>query len=296
VTAGLASVTKYTSRYYSVPPRISIITPSYKQLEWLKLCASSIADQDGVRVEHIVQDAGTGAELDEWAPQQRGLKLYVEKDAGMYDAINRGLRKATGEICAYLNCDEQYLPGTLRDVANRFARNPKVDILFGDVVLVDRDGKALSYRRVIAPDKSHLLSSHLNTSSCATFFRRRLVERGLCFDTRWKAIGDLAWIYRLLDAGVCVETVPEPLAVFTFTGQNLGATSLTGQELEAWRKELPALSHFQRVTAIALHRLRKAIAGAYRPRQVKIDIYTLASPNVRQRIVTDNVGARWPTT
>jgi glycosyltransferase involved in cell wall biosynthesis len=296
VTAGLASVSKYTSRYYSVRPRISIITPSYKQFEWLKLCASSIADQDDVGVEHIVQDGGTGAELDEWASQQPGLKFYIEKDVGMYDAINRGLRKATGEICGYLNCDEQYLPGALRTVANHFERNPKIDILFGDVVLVDRDGQPLSYRRVIAPRQTHLVSSHLNTSSCATFFRRKLVERGLYFDTRWKAIGDLTWIYLLLDAGVCVETVSEPLAVFTFTGENLGATSLTGQELDAWRKELPAMSQLQRVTAIALHRLRKAIAGAYRPRRVKINIYTLASPKARQRIVADNVGATWPTT
>ncbi len=282
---------------------ISIITPSFRQLDWLRLAMASVADQEGIEVEHIIQDAGTDGikEMFDGATRSVGrsrdvAKLFIEKDVGMYDAINRGLEKARGDICAYLNCDEQYLPGTLRDVANRFARNPKIDILFGDVVLVDRDGKALSYRRAIEPNKSHLHSSHLNTSSCATFFRRKLVERGLYFDTRWKAIGDLAWIYRLLDAGVSVETVPELLAVFTFTGQNLGATSLTGQELEAWRKELPAMSHFQRATAIALHRLRKAIAGAYRPRQVKIDIYTLASPNARRRIVADNVGARWPTT
>ena len=282
---------------------ISIVTPSFRQLEWLRLAIASVADQEGVEVEHIVQDAGTEGikEMFEAATSsfdhQRGTaKLFVEKDAGMYDAINRGLHKASGEICAYLNCDEQYLPGTLRDVANEFARNPKIDILFGDVVLLDRDGKALSYRRVIEPKKRHLLSSHLNTSSCATFFRRKLLERGLYFDTRWKTIGDLAWIYRLLDAGVSVETVPELLAVFTFTGQNLGATSLTGRELEAWRKELPAMSRFQRFTAIALHRLRKAVAGAYRPRRVKIDIYTLASPNARRRIVAENVGARWPTT
>jgi glycosyltransferase involved in cell wall biosynthesis len=280
---------------------ISVITPSFRQLDWLRLAIASVADQEGVEVEHIIQDAGTEgvkemfeAATNPFEDQHHTAKLFIEKDAGMYDAINRGLRKATGEICAYLNCDEQYLPGTLRNVANLFARNPKIDILFGDVVLVDRDGKPLSYRRVIEPNKSHLLSSHLNTSSCATFFRRKLVERGLCFDTRWKAIGDLAWIYRLLDAGVCVEIVHEPLAVFTFTGQNLGATSLSGQELETWRKELPALSAFQRATAITLHRLRKAIAGAYRYRRVDVAVYTLDFPGKRQRRVAKKVGFRWP--
>ena len=64
--------------------------------DWLKLCAASIADQQGVTFEHIVQDAGTGPELEAWAAGRPFLKLYVEKDAGMYDAVNRGLERAIG--------------------------------------------------------------------------------------------------------------------------------------------------------------------------------------------------------
>jgi len=124
--------------------RISVITPSYKQLSWLKLCAASVADQAGVEVEHIIQDAGTGPELDAWAAAQPTIKLKVEPDSGMYDAINRGLKRATGEICAYLNCDEQYLPGTLRMVADFFATHPEVDVLFGDAILIDGSGQPLS--------------------------------------------------------------------------------------------------------------------------------------------------------
>ena len=112
-------------------PQFSIITPSFRQLDWLKLCAASIADQAGVRVEHIVQDAGTGPELEAWAAGQQTLTLHVEKDRGMYDAVNRGLRRATGQILAYLNCDEQYLPGTLAAVADYFSRHPEVDVVFG---------------------------------------------------------------------------------------------------------------------------------------------------------------------
>ncbi len=52
------------------------------------------------------------------------LTIYSEKDAGMYDAINKGLRKATGDICAYLNCDEQYLPEILRWVVDYFSVSP----------------------------------------------------------------------------------------------------------------------------------------------------------------------------
>jgi glycosyltransferase involved in cell wall biosynthesis len=78
------------------PLKISIVTPSYKQLSWLKLCAASIADQQGVTVEHIIQDACSGPELEEWVRQNTSARLVVERNANMYDGVNRGLRRATG--------------------------------------------------------------------------------------------------------------------------------------------------------------------------------------------------------
>src|SRR5947207_1085752 len=65
---------------------VPIVTPSFRQLEWLKLCAASVADQAGVNHEHIVQDAGSGPGIEEWARTIPGLTLNVEKDEGMYDA------------------------------------------------------------------------------------------------------------------------------------------------------------------------------------------------------------------
>jgi len=67
---------------------LSIVTPSFRQLPWLKLCAASISDQAGVEFEHIVQDAGSGPELEAWAATQPQLRLVTEKDQGMYDAVN----------------------------------------------------------------------------------------------------------------------------------------------------------------------------------------------------------------
>jgi len=91
--------------------KISIVTPSFRNSDWLKLCVASVADQAGVEVEHIVQDAQSDDGTQEWLARDRRVQAYIEKDLGMYDAINRGWRRATGEILAYLNCDEQYQPG-----------------------------------------------------------------------------------------------------------------------------------------------------------------------------------------
>src|ERR1700682_707990 len=159
--------------------KFSIVTPSFQQLDWLRLAIASVADQEGVEVEHLIQDAGTegvrqmfdaNGELS--ADAHHKAKLFIEKDSGMYDAVNRGLKKASGDICAYLNCDEQYLPGALARVEKFFASHPKVDVVFGDVVLVDAEGQPFSYRRVGLPTRQHIRASHLGPLSSATVFCR----------------------------------------------------------------------------------------------------------------------------
>ena len=119
--------------------RISIVTPSYRRSAWLRLCIASVADQ-GVEVEHIVQDAESDDGTLDWLRRDPRVKVFVEKDQGMYDGVNRGLRRAGGDILAYLNCDEQYLPGALAAVAGFFEQHPQIDVLFGDVVMVDTRG------------------------------------------------------------------------------------------------------------------------------------------------------------
>src|SRR5437016_13801244 len=93
-------------------PPISIVTPSYRSSAWLKLCIASVADQ-AIQIEHLVQDNRSDDGTLDWLTRDPRVKAFVEKDQGMYDAINRGLRRASGEILGWLNCDEQYLPGAL---------------------------------------------------------------------------------------------------------------------------------------------------------------------------------------
>jgi glycosyltransferase involved in cell wall biosynthesis len=281
----------------------SIITPSFQQLDWLRLALASVADQEGVEVEHIIQDAGSqGVEeifrnSAEGPVPSRGYtaKLFVEKDAGMYDAINRGLRRASGEICGYLNCDEQYLPGALSDVANYFTTHPQIDVVFGDAVLTDQGGTPISYRRTILPRLQHVRLAHLNTLSCAMFFRRRLLDRGFYFDPGLKDVGDGAWVEELLRNNVKMATIPRPLAIFAFTGENRSAMAYARREAASLMQLTGPRAWLQRRFAIIAHRIRKAMAGAYRHRNVEIEIFTLKSPDRRQRRTANRVGFKWPT-
>jgi glycosyltransferase involved in cell wall biosynthesis len=265
------------------------------------MAIASVADQEGIDVEHIVQDCGTEGIQDFFEQIAKTSdrysyrpRLFVEKDLGMYDAINRGLARARGDICAYLNCDEQYLPGALGKIERYFATNADIDVVFGDVILVDENGTPVSYRRTVLPTKLHIRLSHLNTSTCATFFRRALLDRGFYFDSNWKTIGDAVWIERLLRNGVKMASFREPLAVFTLTGGNLGASEVSRSEVLRWRGPSSTYKRLQQLAIVFWHRVRKARAGAYRRRRIEMDIFTLISPDKRKRFVVDDVGSHWP--
>lgn len=278
----------------SPSPTISVITPSFRQLDWLKLCAASIADQSGVRFEHIVQDAGSGPELEAWAAQQPQLRLFVERDEGMYDAINRGLRRATGDICCYLNCDEQYLPGALARVADYFAAHPEIDVVFGDAIVTNAEGRPVCYRQSVLPQPWHTRLSPLSVLTCVTFFRRSVVERGHLFNPKWKVISDSVWIHGLLSAGVPMGLIDAPLASFTLTGDNLSNSRIALPELDSWRHMADAPSMWWYWPVRLHYRWRKWRAGGYRPRRLTLDLYSPTSPRARQHWGDLVLSNRWP--
>lgn len=283
--------------------KFSIVTPSFGQIEWLELCVASVAAQaseaSGLFVEHIVCDAGTPGIGDfrermlERYPAGSSYSLVFEigPDAGMYDAINKGLRMATGEICSYLNCDEQLLPGALSCVRNFFTSHPRVDVVFGDAIVVGRDGSPLCYWRPYVPSAAHLAGATLNTLSCSTFFRRRLVEEGHLFEPGWKVVGDLLWVRGLLRDKCPMSCLRVPLAAFTFLGDNLGAGETARVEFAQSRENLSSL---RRQTQRGVHALRKLLSGAYVRRPVSYDLFVLSDPLHPSHFVSSGLGWRWP--
>jgi glycosyltransferase involved in cell wall biosynthesis len=263
---------------------ISVVTPSYKQPQWLRLCAASVADQGapGLAIEHIVQDSLSGPEVAEAVKPFSHLKLVSEKDAGMYDAINRGWKKATGDVLCWLNCDEQYLPGILKEVADYFRSHPEVEILFADAIIVDNDGKYLCSRRVLTPELYHTWTSHLQTFSCSTFFRGHLLKkRGFSLDSRWRDVGDADLIIRMLQAGVRMDVLPRYMSAFIDNGDNLSLQPHAQRERKALLKEAPLWVQALRPAWVLLHRLRRFWNGIYSPSPFSYDIYTQSSPQKR---------------
>ena len=273
--------------------KISIVTPSFRNSDWLKLCVASVADQAGVEVEHIVQDAQSDDGTQEWLARDRRVQAYFEKDQGMYDAINRGWRRATGEILAYLNCDEQYLPGALRAVEEFFRQHPQTDVVFADTVVVDKQGEFICYRKSLVPWKNTMWVYNPVISSSIFIHRRVLDQHGLFFDTRWRDLGDKMWTVEMVRRRLKLEVLRRFTSSFADTGENLCLKPKQRARDAAGHGNGSRLGPALQASLLQLHRLRALCHGIYWQKPFTYSIYTLASPDRRVEFHVSKPTAIW---
>lgn len=270
----------------------TILTPSFNNLPYLRRCCASVADQVAVKVEHLVVDGASTDGTPAWL-HARGQPYLSEPDRGMYDALNKGLDRAPGDIVGWLNGDEQYLPGTLAAVADTFAQHPEVDLVFGDALLVRPDGSLAAYRKAHPLRAAWLAASHLYALSCTLFFRRRIIESGFRFDASFRMVSDLDFVLRILRAGHRAQHLSRYLAAFTLTGKNL--TLDPGMVAERARLDArqPAWIHATRPLLNGARLLSKIRHGGYRQsRPLSYQLYV--DPDQPRRTFTaEHPSFRW---
>ena len=286
-------VERWTLDVHNGRVKFSIVTPSLRQLTWLKRCVRSVADQ-GADVEHLIQDAGTGAELEDWVRANSTARLAVETDSGMYDALNRGFARATGEICAWLNCDEQYLPGTLAKVRAIFEREPETDWVVGDHLLIGADGALRSFRRATRLRPAMILTDHLYDLSCAMFFRRRLLDTAGSFRADFRAAGDAEWVCRALRTGARVRYVRAYLAAFTLTAENLSQHADPAEEARKLRALTPRWAQLAKPLLREWRHVEKWLAGGYSSLAIAYEIFAAEDDQSRTRFVCEHPAHRHP--
>ncbi|HEU4470468.1 MAG TPA: glycosyltransferase family 2 protein [Flavisolibacter sp.] len=274
-------------------PKISIVTPTYNMLHYLKHCISSVADQD-VAHEHIIVDGRSSDGTPEWLQANEGLRWVSEKDRGMYDALNKGLGMARGEIVAHLNSDEQYLPGTLRFIADYFDRHPEVDFVVGDFLLIDNEGDLKAYRKTFTPYWPFFFSNYLYTFTCTLFYRKRVIEK-IQYNTEFKSIADVDFFYKMIKEGFKGAHIRQFLAVFTLTGKNLSADPISEKEKEIYRsKYLPGWFPLAKPFFRAGFYIARIWHGTLKHRgSLSYAIYTNKSPHERISKQVSNITWKW---
>lgn len=195
-------------------PLFSIVMPTYNHGRWIDTALRSIFDQGVSDLEVLVMDSlstdDTPAILERYAGR---ITWQRRKDKGQADAINQGLAAAQGEIVAWLNSDDTYLPGAFAQVQAAFAADPSLDFVYGDALEIDHEGTILT-PNLFTEDctRERFLFSHDYICQPTLFVRRAALARvgPLRAELRWFL--DYQWLTRFFAAGLRGRRLPHFLA------------------------------------------------------------------------------------
>ena len=182
-------------------PRISIVTPCLNRAHYLGEAIESVLAQGCADVEHIIVDGMSTDGTVELLARYPHLRVIREPDTGLYDALNKGLRAATGDILGDLNSDDFYMPGVFAEVVKAFA-DPQIDAVFGGAEVFE--GDAPEQRRVLRrfARREDIELSVFNATfgvpiTNARFFHRRVYERVGYNDLRYPIASDRNFLLRV---------------------------------------------------------------------------------------------------
>ena len=197
-------------------PLVSVITPSWNSVHYIEQTILSVINQTYRNVEYIIIDGGSSdGTLDIIRKYESYIDFWVsETDDGMYQAINKGMQRASGEIVAYLNSDDLYYPDTLEKVVNYFANNLSAELVYGNLDFVDEEGKKLFTQKYPKFRLNFFIRANCSMiGQPAAFWRSSLLKKTGMFDESLKMASDFDFFIRAGMIGRLVYT-PDILAAF----------------------------------------------------------------------------------
>lgn len=200
------------ARNSETQPLVSIITPSYNQGQFIEYAIRSIKNQTYSNFEHVIVDGASTDDTLEVIQSHAGsytMRWVSEPDEGMYDAINKGLRMARGDILAYLNCDDMYFPWSVETAVRHLDTRM---MIYGDSIELNMDTGVVDLR-IISPFNSAYYRSIGTIIQPTVFFRREVMERIGVFDDTLRNLGDVEYWLRCDAAGFRIGKVNEFLAI-----------------------------------------------------------------------------------
>jgi len=241
-------------------PRISIVTPSFNQGRYLEETIRSVLLQGYPNLEYILIDGGSTDEsveiIQRYAPR---LAYWIsEPDGGCAQALNKGLRRASGVIFGFINSDDMYEPGALFDVGRHFSDLPHVDVLSAHGSFIDGDG---CHMGTIRSDEWSLKRFAYGASVLvqqATFVRRAVASR-IVFNEENKTCWDAEFWADLAIAGARFHGVEATWAKFRLHGGSISGSGRLFRQYQIDRQRL-----FAKIIGRRRHRADKIQEVRYR--------------------------------
>ena len=228
-------------------PLVSIITPSFNQAQFLEQTITSVLEQDYPSIEYLVIDGnstdGSQAIIEKYSGR---ITWWVsEPDQGQAEAINKGIKHAKGEIVAWLNSDDYYLPGAVTKAVATFQNHPSLSFVYGDVLAVDADGCQINKLHYYQMDLIDLMRFNI-IGQPSVFIRREILNKIGFLDPSLQYLLDHQLWLRLAQQAP-IQYLPEMLSAARFHSQskNVAQASAFGEEayrIIAWMQRIPELN------------------------------------------------------
>ena len=205
-------------------PRISIVTISFNQAEFLERAIASVVEQDYPDVEYIVVDPGSNDGSRDIIEQYRDriAACRLEPDEGPADGLNKGFALTTGEILGYINADDALRPEALLFVASFFEQHPDVDVLAGGIRITDaNDRSSLRGRAADLFELRAYAAGVCTVTQQGTFFRRRAFEAAGGFNAANRVCWDGELLVDMALKGMRFARTDRTLADFRLYGANI---------------------------------------------------------------------------
>lgn len=189
-------------------PRLSIVTPSFNQAEYLERTIRSILDQNYPNLEFFIVDGGsTDGSIEIIRKYSDRITWWVsERDDGQVAAINKGLKRATGDWIGWQNSDDLYYPGAFDNFAKMAIKNPKADLIIGDIILIDENDRRIREMLYVTPTYNSLVAEGMVLANQAAFWRRSL-HRDLGFlNEKYQYSFDYEWFLRVASRSKSVHS------------------------------------------------------------------------------------------
>ncbi|MES2474557.1 MAG: glycosyltransferase family 2 protein [Verrucomicrobiota bacterium] len=211
----------------------TVITPSYGYGHYIGDCLKSVAAQDGVRLEHLVMDAGSKDNTADVVKNFPHASFHQEPDKGMSDGINKGFRRARGKWVMWLNADDRLKPGALRALKDYAEAHPDADVIYGCWDFIDEKGDFLRRMTLLPFDRRILVQQGCYIGSTACFYKRETtIGEGHYLDIDFGYCMDGEYYARLAHLGKRFDYFPHVLADFRLHGESISQSSLGKSDMK----------------------------------------------------------------